>query len=87
MERESTTGPDRATPNVLSGDQVELRQKLLLGQAKCAELRPLIESAKRLLRATTKDSVAEDKKISQGYRLAPIDGVLERSMETHRARV
>ena len=61
--------------------------RLLHCQGRCKELEPLIASATRLLRATSKDSVVEDQKISQGYRLNPVDGVLEREVQTQKVAI
>lgn len=83
--QESTTGPNRTMPEVLDDQEQEFKQRLLQCQGRCEELRPLIDSAKRLLRATSEHSVVEDKKVSQGYRLHPADGLLEREVQAQRA--
>ena len=85
--QESTTGPDSPMPGILSDDQVGLRQKLLQCQGECKELKPLIESSKRLLTAGPKQSIVEDQKISQGYRLHPVDGLLEREVQVQKATI
>ena len=68
--QESITGPDKTMPAVLTDNEEEFRMRLLQCQGRCKELEPLIASATKLLRATVKDSVVEDQKISQGYRLS-----------------
>ena len=62
--QESATGPDRAMPDVLMDHDEGFRQRLLLCQGNCKELKPFTDSAKRLLRASSKQSIKEDEKTS-----------------------
>ena len=45
----------------------------------------MIENVNKLLRATNKESVVKAKEIAHGYRLHPVDGVLEREVQTQKA--
>ena len=72
-------------PAILTDHEEGFRQKLLKCQSECEELKPLIESSKRLLSAGSKQSIVEDQKISQGYRLHPVDGLLEREVQIQRS--
>ena len=54
---ESTTGPDKAMPEVLEAEDPQLRQKLKLAQAQCKELKPLLEAQAHLLKAGYKDAI------------------------------
>ena len=49
---EATTGPPRVLKETLEGGDEEFRQRLLLAQGQCQELKPLIEAARKLLGAT-----------------------------------
>ena len=77
---EATTGPPQVLQGALEGGDEQFRQRLLLAQAQCQELKPVIEATRKLLGAAQGDSTRAAEESAKDYRLSPEDGVLERAV-------
>ena len=77
---EATSGPPRALPELLAGGDEQFRQKLLLAQGACPDIKPQLQAATKLLEAGSRDKIKEEEELAKSYRLSPLDGVLEREV-------
>jgi hypothetical protein len=75
-----------ALKEALEGSDEQFRQKLLLAQGQCRELKPLLEAASKLLSASYNESVKVAEELTKDYKLSPVDGVLERAVFLQRKR-
>ena len=67
--------------SVVTDDSEErFRRILLADQGECPQLKPLIAACSDVLGKPGKQSLVEPERKSKDYRLAPQDGVLERSV-------
>jgi hypothetical protein len=84
---ESTTGPPQVLKEALEGGDEEFRQRLLIAQGLCQELKLLIDAARKLLGATLAESTKDAEERAKDYRLSPLDGVLERAVTFTKAAI
>ena len=84
---EASQGPPRDLREVLEGSDATFKAKLLLAQGECKELKPIVDAAYAILRASGKSKIAEAEALAKDYRLNPKDGVLERSVHITGAQI
>ncbi len=60
---EATSGPTKALPEVLAGGDEQFRQKLLLAQCACPDIKPRLQAATKLLEAGSRDKIKEAPKV------------------------